>query len=536
MTADFLKVPPFPGAKAFPFVRPGQDEASAQQISAALVANRVGGSFWEPPQPVSEGRAILLVPDDKRQLEAMLAEAGGRGVTVIGPAGRGVASRCATLNEPCDPWTLADRAEEVWCGSDHGLATIAALLGKPVRVFDRSGASREADLASRLLARLAAQSYASPFDGETWPLLRLIDQMGEWRRMIEANRSFAAIYGVARWKRITTDPLLWDGTGPVRHARTLPPAAGPETMVLAWKSRTPARVLAQLEAAGASVAELEDGMIRSVGLGANCVPPLSVITDSSGVYFDPNAPNDLEILLECGELPAQWVKRAKDLRTTLVQAGISKYGQGEVTKPTLVSEGRRILVTGQVEDDRSVLSGGANCTNLELIARTRALEPDAWIIYKPHPDVEAGHRKGHVPDHVVLRHANEIERHAPIADLISRVDAVHVITSLAGFEALLRGKEVTTHGQPFYAGWGLTRDLAPPNPRRTRKRSLDELVAATLIGYPRYVDPVTRLPCPPEVLLRRIMAGQARVTSWLVVLREWQGRLRLAWQKLAGVR
>lgn len=183
-----------------------------------------------------------------------------------------------------------------------------------------------------------------------------------------------------------------------------------------------------------------------------------------------------------------------------------------------------------------MLSGGANCTNLELIARTRALEPDAWIIYKPHPDVEAGHRKGHIDAAEVLRHANEIERHAPIADLISRVDAVHVITSLAGFEALLRGKEVTTHGQPFYAGWGLTRDLAPPNPRRTRKRGLDELVAATLIGYPRYVDPVTRLPCPPEVLLRRIMAGQARVTSWLVVLREWQGRLRLAWQKLAGVR
>jgi len=183
-----------------------------------------------------------------------------------------------------------------------------------------------------------------------------------------------------------------------------------------------------------------------------------------------------------------------------------------------------------------VLSGGANCTNLELIAKARALEPDAWIVYKPHPDVEAGHRKGHVPDAEALRHANAIERKAPITALIDQVDALHVITSLAGFEALLRGKDVTTHGQPFYAGWGLTRDLGPKNPRRNRRRSLDELVAATLIGYPRYVDPVTRLPCPPEVLVQRITRGEARMTSLLITLREWQGKLRLLWQRLSGGR
>ena len=165
-----------------------------------------------------------------------------------------------------------------------------------------------------------------------------------------------------------------------------------------------------------------------------------------------------------------------------------------------------------------MLSGGANCTNLELIAKARALEPDAWIVYKPHPDVEAGHRKGHVPDVEALRHADVIERKAPIAALLDQ------------------GKEVTTHGQPFYAGWGLTRDLGPKNPRRTRRRSLDELVAATLIGYPRYVDPVTRLPCPPEVLVQRIARGEAHITSLLITLREWQGKLRLLWQRLSGGR
>ena len=334
---------------------------------------------------------------------------------------------------------------------------------------------------------------------------------------------------------MTVDPLLWDGTGPVRHARKSRPDLLNGAPVLAWKSRTAPAVLSELEGS-LPIAELEDGFIRSVGLGANCVPPLSVIVDRSGVYFDPNGPSDLETMLECDELPAKWVERAAELQTTLVQAGISKYGRGEVTTPITKSKQRRILVTGQVEDDRSVMSGGANCTNLALIAKARALEPDAWIIYKPHPDVEAGHRKGHVPDAEALRYADEIERKAPIAALLDQVDAVHVITSLAGFEALLRGKAVTTHGQPFYAGWGLTRDMGPPNPRRTRRRSLGELIAATLIGYPRYVDPVTRLPCPPEVLVQRIAHGQARVASPLILLREWQGRLRLLWQGLTGGR
>jgi capsular polysaccharide export protein len=108
-----------------------------------------------------------------------------------------------------------------------------------------------------------------------------------------------------------------------------------------------------------------------------------------------------------------------------------------------------------------------------------------------------------------------------------------VNTSLAGFEALLRSKPVTTHGVPFYAGWGLTRDLGPVPCRRTATRSLDELVAAVLLLYPRYLDPVTGLPCPPEVLVHRIAEGAgARQGGAVVQLRRLQGR----WKKrLAGL-
>jgi capsular polysaccharide export protein len=105
------------------------------------------------------------------------------------------------------------------------------------------------------------------------------------------------------------------------------------------------------------------------------------------------------------------------------------------------------------------------------------------------------------------------------------VDEVHVNTSLAGFEALLRGKCVTTHGVPFYAGWGLTRDLGPVPVRRTARRSLDELVAATLLQYPRYLDPVTGLPCPAEVVVARLSQAESRDPGLLVGVRRMQGKL-----------
>jgi capsular polysaccharide export protein len=515
---------------------PGTSAIHSEAILEAIRHERIGGNFWAKPVKLERSHDLVLVPDDLAQFELMRAGLPEPGITVVLPPGMNGPPGCPILHEPFDPWHLAAQAREVWAGSNRELATVAALLGKPVRLFDASLALRQQpDLLRDLVVQLSKQAYASPFDGAPWTVDQVVDQLGQWRRLIESNRPCSAVYGVARWKRVTVDNLLWDGTGPVRHARSVSADLGPTSLAVVWKSRTNAKVLAQLEASGAKLAEIEDGFIRSVGLGANCVPPLSIITDRSGIYFDPNQASDLERLLQLDELPDAWVERSKALQTSLVQSRITKYGHGE-TSISMPTNKRRVLVTGQVEDDRSVLSGGGNCTNLELVARARALEPDAWIVYRPHPDVEAGHRKGHVPDADVLRHADAIERDAPIASLIDAVDALHVITSLAGFEGLLRGKAVTTHGQPFYAGWGLTNDRGAPNPRRTRRRSLGELVAATLIGYPRYVDPVTRLPCPPEVLVARIVAGQARVSSPLIVLREWQGRLKLAWQRLSGAR
>ena len=90
------------------------------------------------------------------------------------------------------------------------------------------------------------------------------------------------------------------------------------------------------------------------------------------------------------------------------------------------------------------------------------------------------------------------------ASLIPEVQEVWTMTSLLGFEALLRGVPVTTLGVPFYAGWGLSHDLGAVPPRRRQDVSLAGLVHATLIDYPRYFDPVSGRACPVETAIERL--------------------------------
>ena len=234
----------------------------------------------------------------------------------------------------------------------------------------------------------------------------------------------------------------------------------------------------------------------------------------------------MEKLLQEGRFEEPLLVRARELRQLIVEAGLSKYERGMAVLERPAGARRHILVPGQVEDDRAVQCGGCGLvSNLELLSRVRQQAPDAFIIYKPHPDVVAGHRRGVVPDRLCLEYADQILNDAPIASLIALADEVHVNTSLAGFEALLRGKPVTTYGVPFYAGWSLTRDLGPVPSRRTARRTIDELVAATLLLYPRYLDPATGLPCPAEIVVARLTADKVPDTGAVVGMRRLQGKV-----------
>jgi len=163
-----------------------------------------------------------------------------------------------------------------------------------------------------------------------------------------------------------------------------------------------------------------------------------------------------------------------------------------------------VLVVGQVEDDQSVRRGCDQvASNERLLQTVRAACPRAWILYKPHPDVMAGNRRGQIPEHILHDCADAIDAEASIIDCIDACDELHTMTSLSGFEALLRGKPVVTHGAPFYSGWGLTDDRQVVS-RRVRRRTLDELVYLSLIEYPRYLDIDTGEFMTPEDLVYKL--------------------------------
>ncbi len=424
-------------------------------------------------------------------------------------------------------------AEAVRLPDDDPRILLAVAAGRPIRI----GSSERpvgADEVARLVAdNLTAWRWLDPFSGDPIALETAIALAGFWRGLIDANRPITAAMGFAYWKKPTLAPLLWGGR-PTAFAQTLPGSA--DQTVAIWRARLSGAQARAIERARPRLLEVEDGFIRSAGLGADCVPPLSVIVDGEGVHFDPRQTSGLERLLQTGEFPPDLLARAARLRKAIVAHGLSKYERGDaIPLPRPGGDRLHVLVPGQVEDDRAVTSGGALASNLELLRRARAeAGMDAYLIYKPHPDVLAGHRRGHVPAADMAALADEVATQTPIADLIDMVDALHVNSSLAGFEALLRGKAVTVHGVPFYAGWGLTTDRGPVPPRRTARRSLDELVAAALILYPRYLDPETGLPCPAEVLVQRLAAGSDRINgnATVIAARRLQGRVRRSFSGL----
>ena len=385
--------------------------------------------------------------------------------------------------------------------------------------------------------RLESASYRDPFTGAPAAIETVIAILADWRRQFERNRPLAAAAGMATWKRAAIAQFLWDGEkSPAFVAADARLPAGRATGV--WPSRAPADFAARARAQGAEPWVIEDGFLRSEGLGAECRPPMSIIVDrTGGVYFDPAAPSELETILATADFDAALVARAARLRAAIVAARLGKYGVDRGAPAVLGDTGGRpvVLAVGQVGDDLSVLRGGGGIAgNAGFLARVREREPDAFVVYRPHPDVVAGLRSGRIPDPVRLGHVDRIVAGGSLLSLVERADRVHVLSSLTGFEALLRGRAVVVHGAPFYAGWGLTEDVGPALPRRGRRLGLDELVAGALILAPCYRDPRTELPCPPEVLVGRLAAGDGANETLLTGFRRVFGATRATLSAMRG--
>lgn len=415
--------------------------------------------------------------------------------------------RITLLDTRVSPWALLEDAVAVYTLSSQ-LGFEAILAGHRPRVFGQPfyagwGLTQdEAPLPRRKRHLTRAQLFAAsmilyprwydPFRDRLCGIETVLDnleaQVGAWRQ----DRAGWVASGMRLWKRAPLQAMFGQQKRVVfDDDLTRAGTFGRSRMV--WAGRASGNDDDRVR--------VEDGFLRSSGLGAALVPPLSLVLDDLGIYYDPSRPSRLERFIEKREtLTPRQQHRAEALIALVISAGLSKYNLRGTTP--ILPKGHRILVPGQVADDASIRTG-TDCvgTNLDLLRAARDANPQAVIVYKPHPDVEAGLRDGVIAPEDL---ADVVAEHTDPAALLSQVDAVWTMTSLLGFEALLRGLPVTTLGAPFYAGWGLTTDLGNVPGRRRARPALTGLVHAALIDYPRYLDPVTNRICPAEVIVERL--------------------------------
>lgn len=263
----------------------------------------------------------------------------------------------------------------------------------------------------------------------------------------------------------------------------------PDAVIIIWGAKEVSGCLLEQR----QVIRVEDGFFRSIGLGSDFIYPNSLVFDRSGIYFDARSPSGLENILNEGAFSQEDLVRAEQIRQLITKNRLTKYNtELSIAYSLDLDDKKLILVPGQVEDDASILFGGGSIkTNLGLLKAVRAENPEAYIIYKPHPDVQALNRKGRLAEKLALQYANLIEHKRSVIDCIDVADEIHTMTSLVGFDALLRDKKVVTYGEPFYAGWGLTQDRyldGDALKRRTRQLTTGQLVAGALIHYAIYWD------------------------------------------------
>ena len=366
--------------------------------------------------------------------------------------------------------------------------------------------------------------YVNPVTGKRTYLEDILSLLSLQKKINAANRGGCVVYGVRRWRHEILSAYLHASEGQVRFIndsqQALEECARSGATLVQWASAADPKVTAKARLRSLPVLFVEDGFLRSRGLGSNYVRPFSLVCDQGGIYYDPASGSDLIAILNA--LPQRADRallrlRAASLRAEILRRGLTKYNVGvtggavENLKRALPQDRPVVLVPGQVEDDASVLSaGGVIQSNAALLKAVRERCPDAFIIYKPHPDVLALNRRGGKVS-VGVSGKTEVSR-VPLYDLEVRdiainalydlVSEVHTLTSQSGFEALLRGLPVTVYGRPFYAGWGLTMDMQNFEERKS-VLTLDDLVAGVLILYPRYYDWVAKCFMRPEDALYR---------------------------------
>ena len=443
--------------------------------------------------------------------------------------------RVLLMDKDIHPAGLLANAHAVYTVTSQ-LGFEALIWGKPVRVFgmpfyagwgltadEQPAPARRHAVSLAQLTHAALIDYCRYVDPETGQRCE-VETVLAWialqRRMRQRFPERITAIGFSGWKHGFTRDFFY---GSHLHFAWFAKRASQQDSLASWGRKLDAALVARPPEK--PVIRVEDGFLRSVGLGADLIRPVSWVQDDVGIYYDATRPSRLEQILAETDFSEPLLTRAAALREAICAAGITKYslsapaqgsrGHSSAATPQPptwqrpVGAQRVLLVVGQVETDASIRYGASTIRrNMDLLHVVREAHPDDYVLYKPHPDVLAGLRASGEGERQALQRCDEVIGNVSLEQLFPLVDEVHILTSLAGFEALLRRKPVVTYGQPFFAGWGLTDDrgLIPDVARRRhRSLTLDQLVAGALILYPTYVSRVTRRFTTPERVLQELI-------------------------------
>ncbi len=378
--------------------------------------------------------------------------------------------------------------------------------------------------------------YYNPILDQRCEVEDVIDLIDAQRHPVKPF-SKVILVGLSLWKRAFMRQFCRHLASNIVHSRKLPKSVTADEAIVVWGNQyndtSNIRVIdlssnVTLDTGKSpNVLRIEDGFIRSSGLGSDLRRPSSVVIDSGGLYFNAQKPNDLRDLLNNKPLTEHDQSRGEKLCRLLVDADINKYNlhHTKAYQP-IVTNRARLLVIGQVDGDASTVTGSAVIeSNEALLWAVREANPGAWIIYKPHPDVVAQNREGKISDTCFQQCVDEEVLHATLSELYPHIRELHTITSLTGFEALIRNVKVVTWGQPFYAGWGLTTDMYPAQDRN-RFLTLAQLVKIALVDYPIYIDWETGLYATPETMIEKFRSQKADMSKVQSRYQRWWLKLK----------
>lgn len=258
---------------------------------------------------------------------------------------------------------------------------------------------------------------------------------------------------------------------------------------------------------GADVLFLDDAFLRAVS-DDPFAPLAGLLIDPQGVHYDPVRPSRLEHILATDPLDdAALLDRARSAIERLRDGHLSQTSGYD---PSLAPPPPGyVLVVDQPRGHPAVAASQAGPDAFrEMLAVARIEHPGAPIYIKTDAQAVGYAGIGYFgPEHKA--DGTELFDHSVSPwHLLEGAIAVYTVSSHFGFEAILAGHRPRVFGQPFYGGWGLTRDERPV-PRRERRLTRAQLAAAALFLAPTWYDPYRDRLCEIEDVLAQFEA-QAR--------------------------